>query len=94
MSPLTPLQMQMMLHYYTTAGPYSDKDSHHANSPAVIMQRDELVRMDMLHREPNIAAGYSLTARGCKYIYMLKETPLPIEVNRPEWIDPRTMEPL
>lgn len=72
---MTPLQMQMMLHYYTSPAPYAKHDLLHASSSAVYSQRNELVSWGLL---TSISFNdFAITPRGEAYIRKLKEVPIP-----------------
>ncbi|MPZ19536.1 MAG: hypothetical protein GEV06_16690 [Luteitalea sp.] len=73
---MTPLQIQMMLHYFAIAAPYAERDPAHAFSPAVVGQRGDLIRSGLL-RVDDSPSGYEVTARGRAYVEALKRVPLP-----------------
>lgn len=84
---MTPLQIKMMLHYYTSTEPYSARDLIHANSQSVYEQRDELIKWELLTYKFNSA--YEVTEKGKFYIEYLLSVPVPsikyvIEVSNKE----------
>lgn len=72
---MTPLQIQMMLHYYAIAEPYSVHNRTHAQSAAVYGQRQQLIDDGML--SVNIDSGYTVTEKGQFYIEYLLSVPVP-----------------
>jgi hypothetical protein len=91
---MTPLQIQMMLHYYAIAEPYSIRDERHANSPAVREQRLELVALGLLENGGDgHVSGYRVTECGRTYVKALCEMPLPVlryVMPSPIYIDTRS----
>lgn len=75
---MTPLQLQMMLHYYAIAEPYACRQSDHANSPEVMRQREELIVDKLIEVVLTSFSGYQCTARGKAYVEMLCAMPLPV----------------
>lgn len=61
---MTPLKLQMMLHYYAIAAPYAEHWPEHANSIAVQVQREELVEAGLLQHKPISPSGYTPTLQG------------------------------
>jgi hypothetical protein len=82
---MTPLQLQMMLHYYTRAEPYAYREPEHATSGAVRDQRQLLENDGLIEPSETSGSGYCVTPRGSAFIEALCETPLPICM----WIIPR-----
>ena len=74
---MTPLQIQMMLHYYAQSTPYAHNEPDHAHSPAVIEQRDALIDVGLLETWIHTEAGYRCTERGKAYVDFLCATELP-----------------
>jgi len=74
---MTPLHLQMLLHYYAIAEPYAKNDPLHAESRAVSRYRDQLVSLKLIHEDPTSGSGYSCTERGFAYVEALKALPLP-----------------
>ncbi len=74
---MTPLQIQMMLHYYAIVTPYARNEPAHAGSPAVFSQRNALVRMGLLEQTLTRESGYMPTKRGLRYVTALKAMPIP-----------------
>lgn len=67
---VTPLHIQMMLHYYAIATPYAVHEPEHASSPAVQKYRYQLYKWGLL--EPNDSeSGWYPTAQGREYIERL-----------------------
>lgn len=81
---MTPLQIQMMLHYYARPSPYAAHEPEHASSQAVAQQRLRLLSDELLYVDPTSGAGYALTDRGRAYISALTAMPLPIK----KWVMP------
>ena len=79
---MTPLQIKMLLHYYTIAKPYSDGDACHADSPAVMEQRAELCSLQLLEGDSSVS-GYKTTDRGEFFVKHICSLPLPQRVA--EW---------
>lgn len=77
---MTPLQLQMLLHYHCIARPYGWNDPDHANSDAVNRQRRILVGGDMLV-EMSGEIGYRLTERGKFFIEHICSLPSPEPVR-------------
>lgn len=80
---MTPLQIKMILHYYTIHAPYAEDDPLHANSPAVMQQRNCLAS-DNLIEACNSPSGYRTTERGEAYVNALCAMPLPVS----KWVMP------
>lgn len=80
---MTPLQIKMMLHYFCCAGPYAEKDQHHATSDAVLLQRTQLIAEGMLS-PTRCQSGFHVTERGRVYVEALQAVPLPIN----KWVMP------
>lgn len=77
---MTPLQIMMMLHYYSAiAAPYARDDLSHAESTAVVAQRQQLIGLDMLAEDECAKAGYRVTERGAAYVEALCAVQLPIK---------------
>jgi hypothetical protein len=85
--PMTPLQIQMMLHYYALVGPYAGDDYRHANSPAVLSQRTELMVLGLLDTDGSRPSGYCVTDRGRAYVLALCDMPLPVKT----WVMPSAL---
>lgn len=81
---MTPLQIKMMLHYYAIAEPYSEFDSAHASSPAVVEQRAALVCAELLVPDEESPSLYQVTDRGRAYVEALQQVPMPIK----KWVMP------
>ena len=81
---MTPLQIQMMLHYYAQSTPYAHNEPDHAHSPAVIEQRDALIDVGLLETWIHTEAGYCCTKRGRVYVALLCAMGLPVE----KWVLP------
>lgn len=71
---MTPLMIQMMLHYYAICKPYASNDPAHANSIAVSQQRYRLYKLGLLIPGDG-PSGWYPTKAGCNYIDRLKEVP-------------------
>lgn len=73
---ITPLHLQIALHYYMTPLPYARHDRDHANSPAVRRFTADLVRAGMI--EPaDTESGYAPTAGLHMWVEALKAVPVP-----------------
>ncbi len=81
---MTPLQIQMMLHYYAIAEPYACRQPEHANSEAVHQQRHSLICDELLETDPGSPSSFRVTERGLAYVKALKDMPLPIK----KWVMP------
>lgn len=81
---MTPLQIQMMLHYYTRNEPYAVREPAHANSGAVHTQRLCLITDEMLTTDPTSDSCFKVTERGHAYVDALMGLPLPIK----KWVMP------
>lgn len=79
---MTPLQIKMMLHYYTSADPYAKDDPWHASSDAVSLQRTMLVRDGLLGNA--CGTDWVVTDRGRAYVEALCNMPLPVK----KWVMP------
>ena len=75
---MTPLQIQMMLHYYAQSTPYARNEPAHAQSPAVIKQRNALINVGLLKTWIHTEAGYRCTERGKAYVEFLRAMELPV----------------
>lgn len=64
----TPLQVMMLLHYYTIAEPYSVHNPAHANSEAVTEQRASLIHWGYLKVDNSWDSGYRVTQAGLNYV--------------------------
>jgi hypothetical protein len=77
---MTPLQIKIALHYYTTAAPYAEYDL-----PTVVLNCiDELVRAGMLIPESNSLSGYLATDGLRVYVDKLMSIPLPKSIT--SWV--------
>lgn len=80
---MSPLQLQMLLHYYAICEPYAMRHPEHAGSSAVQEQRHILVELELL--EPaSSKSGWKTTAKGNVYIAAICNLQLPIQ----KWIMP------
>jgi hypothetical protein len=75
---MTNLQIKMLLHYRAIAEPYALHDPAHANSPAVLEQREWLVQAQMLRRTTD-TIGYAVTERGAVWLDHVYDLPLPTQ---------------
>lgn len=73
---MTPLQIQMMLHYYAIAEPYAMRQPEHAGSRSVIDQRMKLINLGLLSVVPETPSGYRPTELGREYVDRLCNTPI------------------
>jgi hypothetical protein len=67
----TPLFIEMLLHYHTTARPYADRDPEHACSPAVFKHRLQMIQSGLLFADKSRSSGYRLTPSGEDYVRAL-----------------------
>lgn len=80
---MTPLQIQMMLHYYAICEPYAADRPAHAGSLAVISQRDQLCNIGMLQSEVS-DSGFSVTEKGRAYVEAVCAVQIPVC----KWVQP------
>lgn len=75
----TPLEIQMMLHYYAIAEPYACREPLHAGSRAVSEQRGRLLRLGMLEAADmdEWPSGYRVTEKGLVYVKALQSVSEP-----------------
>lgn len=73
---MTPLQINMMLHYYAIAEPYAKYDPSHANSSAVVRQRLQLIHRGMLGIDDRQGSGFYPTPIGLAYVARLQAMPI------------------
>lgn len=71
---MTPLMIQMMLHYYAICEPYACRDQVHANSIAVSQQRHQLYKLGLLIPDDG-PSGWYPTEAGRDYVERLKQVP-------------------
>jgi hypothetical protein len=85
---MTPLQMQMMIHYYARLTPYAEHEPDHANSLAVRDQRQQLVACGLLVQKTDETGwdgtSYCVTDKGRAYVNHLREVQIPVAV----WVQP------
>ena len=74
---MTPLQLKMLLHYYTCAERYGKHEPEHAK-PEIRDQHQGLIVWELLSPCRSNESGYQITARGSAFIEALIKTPLPI----------------
>ena len=82
---MTPLQIKILLHYYTCVDGYGRADDNR-KEPAVIEAISQFMRNGML--KPSPEGLYTVTDRGKAYIDALRSMPLPVC----EWRVPETGE--
>lgn len=68
---MTPLHIQIMLHYYACYSPYAEHDTNHRYSEATTRYTQQLVKMDMIEPVPGEPELYRATARGKVYVERL-----------------------
>jgi hypothetical protein len=73
---LTPLHIQILLHYYAIAEPYAKDKPAHANSIATITYTQQLVQHGLIYRNEDSPSGYSSTTCGEAFIERLLATPI------------------
>lgn len=81
---MTPLHIQLMLHYYAIDEPYAKGDPAHANSDAVRKYRAFLIGENMICPSSSSGSGYEATDRGRAYVEALCAVQLPII----KWVQP------
>ena len=74
---MTPLHIQLAIHYYAIAERYAKDNPGHARSPAVRQYTRELVAAGMIVPDPAEPSGYRATAGLRMYVEALKSVPLP-----------------
>lgn len=74
---MTPLHIQLMLHYYAVAEPYAKNDLEHATSRAVSDYTKELLEYGLIVKDVG-PSGFKSTDRGNAYVQMLCNLPLPV----------------
>lgn len=82
---MTPLHIQIMLHYYCTVTPYAENDTQHRYSAATIAYTQQLVNADML-TSSTCKDVYVVTEKGRAYIEALKAVQMPVE--KTIWVQP------
>lgn len=75
---MTPLQLTMLLHYYSIAEPYALRQPEHANSPVVKDQRMGLMNEGLLLVSDITGSEYKVTEKGKAFIEALCNMPLPV----------------
>lgn len=87
---MTPLEIEILMHYYCRADDYRDGDH---SAPAVKASLDSFVESDLLTLEGfrperfedgRLKARYAVTDRTRAYLAALQEVPLPVQ----KWIMP------
>ena len=71
---ITPLHIQLMLHYYISSEPYSKDDPAHARSESVSRFRHELHKYGLIDSDNN-PSGWYPTQLGRDYIERLLAVP-------------------
>lgn len=84
---MTPLQIGLMLHYYTTPRPYAEHEPDHASSGAVREKRADLCRAGMLEG-CNTFSGWRVTEKGEAYVAALEAVQVPVC----KWVQPPDAE--
>lgn len=85
---MTPLHIQIMLHYYCRTDPYAQKEPEHAKSPAVKHYISQLLLADML-TPSNCENVFVVTEKGKAYIDALKAVKEP--VGKTIWVQPEEL---
>lgn len=86
---MSPLEIEIMLHYYTTPGDYRDGDF---SAPAVRQAIDDLVAWEMLvprraaFEMGRMPSSYDVSKGGVLFIDALKAVPRPQRIVR--WVIP------
>lgn len=81
---MSPLEIDMMLHYYSRANDYREGDF---SAPAVAKTIAYFTKEGLIAESPQRAAAkYFITERGRAYVEFLKAVPLPIS----KWVHPCT----
>lgn len=80
---MTPLHINLMLHYHTTPAPYAERDPEHANSPAVLSMRAELIKWGLIEPSSD-GTTWCSTEKGSAYVKHLCAVQVPIA----QWVQP------
>lgn len=80
---ISPLKIQVMLHYYALAGDYEDGDY----SNATIEAFKYFLNCEMLENSHTAGQDYGITKRGCAYAEALTSVQLPELVET--WVVPK-----
>lgn len=84
---ITPLHIQLLLHYHCNCEPYSKDNYEHAHSRSVIEFMGHLVvNWGLLVKDASAESGYRTTEKGAAYVDMLCSVPLPVC----KWVAPDT----
>ena len=75
----TPLQLMMLLHYYSIVAPYAENDPAHANSVGVSNQRRTLISRGLLEVDSFRRSGYRVTEKGEFFIDYICRLPEPVQ---------------
>jgi hypothetical protein len=73
---MTPLHIQLLLHFYAIAEPYAKHDPQHAESSAVRDYTENLVMMGLIYPDRISPSGYRATECGEAFIKRLLATPI------------------
>jgi hypothetical protein len=82
---MTPLMIQILLHYHSVDGPYAEHNPGHRDSIAVRDQTAALLRDEMIVSDKQAAAGFRVTERGSTWVRAICYVPLPIM----NWVVPK-----
>lgn len=80
---MTPLEIDMLVHYYTRPTEYGNKDDNY-DAPAVKASLSWMVSADLLKRQ-ELDGTYKITEKGKAYVDAFRNLPLPEK----HWIVPR-----
>ena len=79
---MTPLHIQIALHYFTRNEPYAMREPAHANSDATRRYTKELVDAGLLVPDTNEASGYQRSGKLRQYVEDLLAVQLPTKIER------------
>jgi len=82
---MTPLHIQIMLHYYARVTPYAEHEPEHRYSPAVKEYTQQLIVANMLTSSQS-SGVYVVTEKGRAYVEALKAVKEP--VSKEIWVQP------
>lgn len=81
---MSPLHIQLILHYHISPEPYAQHEPQHAKSLAVTEYRAQLLHHGLLEHWADGPDSVKVTERGKVYIEGLRAVPLPIQ----KWVMP------
>ena len=75
---MSPLHLQILLHYYAIAEPYAANNPGHANSLAVKAYTQDLIDKNLILADATSGSGYRVTERGEFFVSHICSLPLPV----------------